>query len=102
MGDEITNAIVNTVKDKAVEASEEAAMGFFERIFDLYNQFISVFPEQYQWIISVILILAIAGGLWNLIRKNWLWLALLIVIFPGILPILQNIFNSLSKMLIGK
>lgn len=102
MGDEITNAIVDTVKDKAVEASEEAAMGFFERIFDLYNQFISVFPEQYQWIISVILILAIAGGLWNLIRKNWLWLALLIVVFPGILPILQNIFNSLSKMLIGK
>ncbi len=102
MGDEITNTIVNTVKDKAVEAGEDAAMGFFERIFDLYNQFISVFPEQYQWIISVVLVLAIVGGLWNLVRKNWLWLALLIVIFPGILPILQNVFNSLSKMLIGK
>ena len=102
MGDEITNTIVNTVKDKAIEASEEAAMGFFERIFDLYNQFITVFPEQYQWIISGIIILAIIGGVWNLVRKNWLWLAVLIVIFPGVLPILQNIFNSLSKMLIGK
>ncbi len=102
MGDELTNAIVDTVKDQATEAGEQAAMGFFERLFDLYNQFISVFPEPYQWIVSVVLILAIAAGLWNLIRKNWLWLALLIVIFPGILPILQNIFNSLSKMVIGK
>lgn len=102
MGDEITNTIVDAVKDQAIEASEEAAMGFFERIFDLYNQFISVFPEEYQWIVSAVLVLAIAGGLWNLIRKNWLWLVLLIVIFPGIVPILQNIFNSLSKLLIGK
>lgn len=102
MGDEITNTIIDTVKDQAVEAGEGVAMGFFERIFDLYNQFISVFPEQYQWIVSAVIMLAIIGGLWNLIKKNWLWLVLLIVIFPGILPILQNIFNSLSKMVIGK
>jgi len=95
MGNEITNVIVNKV-------TEEATTGFFEYIFNLYNQFISIFPENYQWVVSLILILAIAAFLWNLIKKNWVWVVLLVVIFPGVLPILQNIFNSLSKMVIGK
>jgi len=101
MGDELTNTIVDAVKDEAVAAGEQAATGFFARIFELYNSFIVIFPEQYQWIVSVVIILAIAGGLWNLVKRNWMWLVLLVVIFPGILPILQNIFNSLSAMLIG-
>jgi hypothetical protein len=95
MGNEITNVIVNQV-------TEKATMGFFEYIFKLYNQFISIFPEKFQWIVSLIIILAIAAFLWNLIKKNWIWIILLVVIFPGILPILQNIFNSLAKMVIGK
>ena len=101
MGEELTNTIVDAVKDEAIATGEEVATGFFARIFEFYNSFITVFPEQYQWIVSVVIILAIAGGLWNLVRKNWMWLILLVVIFPGILPVLQNIFNSLSKMLIG-
>jgi hypothetical protein len=94
MGNELTNEIANKV-------TEEATTGFFQRIFDVYNDFISIFPEQYQWIVSVIIILAIAAFLWNLIKKNWLWIVLLIVIFQGVLPVLQNIFNSLAKMLTG-
>lgn len=95
MGNELVNNVVNQV-------TEEAATGFFARIFQLYGEFISIFPEQYQWIVSVIIILAIAAFLWNLIRKNWMWIILLVVIFPGVLPVLQNIFNSLAKMLIGE
>jgi len=94
MGNNITNTIANKV-------TEEATIGFFGRIFKLYGDFISVFPEKYQWIISIIIILAIAAFLWNLVKKNWMWIVLVIILFPGILPILQNIFNSLSKMLIG-
>jgi len=93
------NAITNTIANKV---TEQVTTGFFEYIFKLYNQFISIFPEKYQWVVSVIIILAVAAFLWNLIRKNWLWIILLVVIFPGILPILQNIFNSLSKLVIGK
>lgn len=95
MGNEIVNDLANKV-------TEEAATGFFARIFAMYGNFISIFPEQYQWIVSIIIILAVAAFLWNLIKKNWMWIILLVVIFPGILPVLQNIFNSLARMLIGK
>ena len=93
------NEIVNTITNKI---TEEATKGFFERIFELYNSFITIFPDQYQWVVSAIIFFAVAGFMWNLIKRNWLWLILLVVVFPGVLPILQNIFNSLSQMFIGK
>lgn len=93
------NEIANTIANKVTET---AATGFFERIFTLYGEFIAVFPEKYQWVISIIIILAIAAFLWNLIRKNWIWIVLLVVLFPGILPVLRNIFNSLATLLVGK
>lgn len=93
------NAVTNQVTN---QITQEVTKGIFERIFIIYNQFISVFPVQYQWVVSVIIFLAVAGFMWNLIKRNWLWLILLVVVFPGILPVLQNIFNSLSRMFIGK
>ena len=93
------NEIANTIANKV---TEEAATGFFERIFVLYGEFIVIFPEKYQWVISIVIILAVAAFLWNLIKRNWLWIVLLVVLFPGILPILRNIFNSLSTLLVGK
>ena len=93
------NAIVNTL---ANQVTEEATKGFFERIFAIYNQFISIFPVQYQWVVSVVIFLAVAGFMWNLVKRNWLWLILLVVVFPGVLPVLQNIFNSLAQMFVGK
>ncbi|MFA5270550.1 MAG: hypothetical protein WC400_03025 [Patescibacteria group bacterium] len=95
MGNELTNTIANKV-------TEQATTGFFERIFNIYNQFIGIFPEKYQWVVSIIIILALAACLWNLIKKNWMWLVLIVVLFPGIVPILQNVFNSLAKLMIGK
>lgn len=95
MGNTITNTIANKI-------TESATTGFFEYLFRLYNQFISIFPEKYQWVVSLIIILAVAAFLWSLIKKNWMWIILLVIIFPGVLPILQNIFNSLSKLVIGK
>lgn len=93
------NALTNTIANKV---TEQVTTGFFERIFNIYNQFVGIFPEKFQWIVSIIIILALAAFLWNLIKKNWMWFVLVIVLFPGIVPILQNVFNSLAKLMIGK
>jgi len=98
--DEIANGAAEAVVDSAVDKLGE--LGFFERIFALYNDFVSVFPEQYQWIISLLIILALAAWLWKLIRKNIVWLVLIVVLFPGILPIMKNIFDSLTILFAGK
>jgi hypothetical protein len=102
MGNEIADTLTNAVADQAKQAASAATKGFVERVFDVYHGFIVIFPEQYQWVVSLILVLAIATFLFNLIKKNWLWLILAAVLFPGILPLLKNIFDSLTILLVGK
>lgn len=94
-------AAEEALTEAAKEAGENVAMGFFETVISAYQNFISQFPAEYQWLISLVIGIAVAGSLWNLIRRNWLWIALAVFLFPGILPVLQNIFNSLTVLLTG-
>ena len=89
-------------QEKAVEAGEQAASGFFQTVFSFYETFIKQFPIEYQWVISAVLVIAIVGSLWNLIKKNWLWIVLVVAIFPGILPMFKNVFDSLSALFTGQ
>lgn len=97
----LQDAAQKVVTDAASEAGKQAATGFFERVITTYQSFIDRFPPEYQWLVSLVIGLAVAAFLWNLVRKNWLWIILAIVLFPGILPVLQNIFNSLTVLLTG-
>ncbi len=102
MDNQVVNAVTGAVADQAKQAANAAAKGIYERLFDAYQGFVGIFPEQYQWIISLVLILAVASFLFKLIKKNWLWLVLAVVLFPGLLLVLQNFFNSLVALFIGK
>ncbi len=102
MDNQIVNSVTGVVANQAKEAAAAAGKGIFERLFDAYHGFVGIFPEQYQWIISLILILAVASFLFKLIKRNWLWLILAVVLFPGLLLVLQNLFNSLVALLMGK
>ena len=102
MNDQFQAAATAAVTQAAKDQGQKAAMGFFEKLFAAYQVFIDKFPPQYQWVVSLIIGLAIAAFLWNLIRKNWLWIVLAILLFPGILPILKNFFDSISLLLMGK
>jgi len=82
--------------------TEEGSRSLVKQIFILYNQFISIFPEQYQWIVSLVLVLVVASFLWHLIRKNIIWIVLIFVLFPGVLPVLKNLFDSLTALFLGK
>jgi len=98
----ITQAATDAAKQAATQVAQHAAKGFWERIFGFYSSFIHMFPEKFQWVVSLVIILAVASFLWNLIKKNWLWLILLVALFPGILPILKNLFDSLTILVVGK
>lgn len=102
MENQIVNVVVDTAADQAKQAANAAAKGMFERVMDAYNAFVHMFPEKFQWVVSLIIILAVASFLFKLIKKNWLWAILIVILFPGIVPVLKNIFDSLTVMLIGK
>lgn len=60
-------------------------------LFRAYDAFILNFPVQYQGIISLGLLAVIVISLYQLIRKNLLWIALLILFVPASIPILSKI-----------
>lgn len=101
MENTIVNSVTDVIAERAQEAAEGATKTIVDRIFDAYNGFINIIPEPYQWIVSVVLVLAIAAFLYNQIKKHWLWIVLAVVIFPGILPMLKNIATSLAAMFTG-
>ena len=60
-----------------------------------YNQFLAIFPPPLQWLITLIIIIGLAVGFINLIRTNALFLILLILLVPALIPILQHFFADL-------
>lgn len=70
-----------------------------EFLFQAYDVFINNFPSQYHWIISLGLLAIIVIGLFQLIRKSLLWLFLLILFVPAVIPILSEIGQSVLQFL---
>lgn len=70
-------------------------MGFYSFFVNLYNQFLSIFPPQLQWIITLIIVIGLVAGFINLIRHNALFLVVLIIFLPIIIPILRRFFLDL-------
>lgn len=68
-------------------------------LFTAYDVFITNFPLQYQGIVSLGLLAVIIIALYQLIKKNLLWIVLLVVLVPASLPILSNIGTGLLEFL---
>lgn len=70
-----------------------------EFLYRAYDTFISNFPVQYQGIISLGLLAVIIITVFQLVRRNLLWLILLVILVPASLPILSNIGTGLIEFL---
>ncbi len=68
-------------------------------LFSAYDAFIKNFPIQYQGIISLVLLAVLVITLFQLIRKNLLWLALLVLFVPASIPILSKIGQGILLFL---
>jgi hypothetical protein len=69
------------------------------QIIGYYDQFLNLFPMNWHGPISLILLLAIAGTIWHIVRKSGLWLVLLIVLVPALIPVLRDIGKTLIEIL---
>ncbi len=74
-------------------------MAVIDDIISIYDQFISLFPLEFQWVVSLIIFIAIVVGVFNLIKQNFIFLILLILIIPASIPILLSIFEGLLAFL---
>jgi len=74
-------------------------MSLVDQLTSLYQQFISIFPLSLQWVISLIIFIAIVVGVVNLVRRNFIFLLLLILLVPASIPLLRSIVNGLIAFL---
>ena len=68
------------------------------QIYSIYNQFLSYFPKELHAIVSLALAALIVVGVLKVIKKDFIYLVLLIVLLPASVPILKNIWESLSNI----
>lgn len=69
------------------------------QILSIYNQFLSYFPANLHGLVSLGLAVLIVIGIIKVIRRDFIYIILLIVLLPASVPILQNIWESLSNII---
>lgn len=75
-----------------------------QNIYEIYNQFLSYFPSSVHPLISLILAILIVYGIFKVIKQEFVYIILLVVLLPASVPILKNIWDSvvnIIKFLIG-
>ncbi len=70
-----------------------------DQIMGIYNQFLSYFPQSLHGVVSLALAILIVIGIIKVIRKDFIYIILLVVLLPASLPILKNIWASLSAII---
>jgi hypothetical protein len=66
-----------------------------EILTKIYNQFLSIFPEKIHWLVSLIVLIAISVAFIKLIRYHWVFILVLIIFIPALIPIFRSFFLSL-------
>jgi hypothetical protein len=69
------------------------------QIFELYNQFINIFPKVMQWAVSVFLAILLVYAIYKILKKNFIYIILLVVLLPASFPIFKNIWQNLLILL---
>lgn len=70
-----------------------------QTLFDLYNQFLNNFPEQFHGWISLGLAVLLVVGIYKVIKKQFIYLILLVILLPASIPILGNIWKQVVEIM---
>lgn len=70
-----------------------------DQIFSIYNQFLSYFPQNLHVLVSLALAVLIVIGIFRVIKKDFIYIILLVVLLPASVPILKNIYESLVNII---
>ena len=62
------------------------------QIENIYTQFLAHFPVGIQPIVSIILVVLVAYAIFRIIKKDWIFIIILVILLPGSIPILKSIW----------
>lgn len=64
-------------------------------IQNLYVQFLNNFPAELRPIISIGLAVLLVYSIFKVIKKDWMFIIVLVVLLPGSIPFLQTIWQGI-------
>lgn len=70
-----------------------------QAIMDLYNQFLSIFPASLHPFISIALAIFLIYSIVQVIRRDFIYLIVLIVLLPASIPILKSVAEVLLQFI---
>ena len=70
-----------------------------DKFFALYDSILARLPNDWQVPIALVLVLALAGGIWHVLRKSGPWLLALVILVPASIPILRGAALALFDLL---
>ena len=70
-------------------------MNLYQTLVNIYNGFLALFPPPVQWLVTLIVLVALISAFIGLVRHNALFVIVLIVLLPVLVPILQHFFTDL-------
>jgi len=70
-----------------------------DSIYSIYGQFLNNFPEDVRWIVSLGLAVLIVYGIYKVVKRQFIFIVLLVILLPASVPILKNIWEQLYEVL---
>lgn len=70
-----------------------------QSIYSIYNQFLSYFPDKVHGLVSLALAVLIVVGIYKVLRRQLVYLILLVILLPASVPILRNIWDQILEIL---
>lgn len=70
-----------------------------DAIYSIYNQFLGYFPQSARGFVSLLLAVLLVFGIYKVLRRQLVYIILLVVLLPASVPILKNIWEQLLALL---
>lgn len=74
-------------------------MPYLNQIYSIYYQFLSYFPETYHGIVSLVLAGLLVLAIYKVIKRNFVFIIVLVLLLPQAVPILKTVWTSVVELL---
>ena len=69
-----------------------------DQILSIYTQFLNFFPKSIHGIISLLLAALLVVAIFKVLKKNFIYIIVLVILLPASVPILRNIWEGLVNL----
>lgn len=71
---------------------------FIDQFESIFNQVLGIFPEFLRPLISIILAIVLVYSVFQVLKKNFIFIIVLIILLPASVSILKNVLDGVIHL----